>query len=111
MPLRIFLLVLLLTSGCSTFRSHPSSTRADVKSLEPTAKEANKPVQLDVLENSVMRYADAYVAKVAQAVDDFTALPSTTPEAHLTAVRWKLSQGTVAYVNATVYRSLSWSSM
>ena len=98
----IFLLALVLsTNGCSLFHSDSSSSRVDVRSLEPTSKEAAKPVEVDVLANQVMRFADTYVATISQAVDDFTALPSTSLEARATAVRWKLSQGTIAYVNAT----------
>jgi len=47
-----------------------------------------------------MRFADEYVAMVAQAADDFGAKVGT-PEARLAALRWKLGQATSAYVDAT----------
>jgi hypothetical protein len=100
-PCTLVLALVLAAAGCSSFHSSSAPPRADVKSLSPTTKEATKTIELDVLENQVMRFADSYVATVSQAVDDFNALPTTTPEARAVAVRWKLSQATIAYVNAT----------
>jgi len=55
---------------------------------------------MEVLELETMRYADGYAVAVAQAADDFIAKASTS-EARIAGVRWKLSQATAAYIDAT----------
>ena len=47
-----------------------------------------------------MRFADTYVATVAQACDDITA-KATNSDIRLVALRWKLGQATSAYTDAT----------
>ena len=101
LPRAVVWTLVAATAGCTTLNSRPKSPRAEVRSLSPTTKESSRPIEVDVLENQVMRFADTYVATMSQAVDDFIALPSISPIARTTAVRWKLSQATVAYVNAT----------
>lgn len=99
---RWFILVVLglAATSCSVLSPRPSQPRAEAKSLQLVGTDATKPLSLEVLENQVMRFADSYAATVAQAVDELSA-QVTTPEARLTAMRWKLSQATAAYVDAT----------
>jgi hypothetical protein len=47
-----------------------------------------------------MRFADVYATTVAQASDDFSS-SAGTPEARLSALRWKLGQSTAAFINAS----------
>jgi hypothetical protein len=51
------------------------------------------------VQHDVMRAADNYVARVAQASDEL-ALKVGTPQARLDAAQWKLGQGTAAFVTA-----------
>ena len=58
------------------------------------------PVTPAVLQAEVMRSADVYVAMVAQACDDISA-KTTNSAIRLAALRWKLSQATAAFNDAT----------
>lgn len=94
-------LVLVLT-GCSHLFNWTSSAppRAEVKSNLFTTNASDAAVTMDVLQMKGMRFADDYVANVAQAADDFAARVGT-PEARLAALKWKLGQATSAYTDAS----------
>ncbi len=96
---RWFVLALTAT-GCSLVSPRPSQPVAEVKYLQLTGTDATKKVIVEVLQIKVMRFADNYAVTVAQAVDELSPQLTTT-EARLAALRWKLSQATAAYVNAT----------
>lgn len=89
----------LALSGCSLLRFHHPPPKAQVASLALTTNNTNS-VTLTVLQLQVMRFADSYVATVAQAADDFAA-KAGTPKARLAALKWKLGQATSAYTDAT----------
>jgi hypothetical protein len=55
---------------------------------------------LEVLQEQVTRFADKYALTVAEAADDYLRR-ATSPEARIEAVRWKLGQGTAAWVDAS----------
>ncbi|HEX3857106.1 MAG TPA: hypothetical protein VHY30_07415 [Verrucomicrobiae bacterium] len=57
------------------------------------------PVTFPVLQAQVMRFADTYVATIAQACDEISA-QATNSEVRLKALRWKLGQATSAYTDA-----------
>src|SRR5208282_5112969 len=84
-------------SGCAHLFPRASQPTAHLASLRPVKGE---PVPMEVLELETMRYADGYAVAVAQAADDFIAKASTS-EARIAGVRWKLSQATAAYIDAT----------
>ena len=84
-------------AGCVRFPS--SKPTAGVSSLQLTNSQTG-PVSLDVLQQQIMRFADSYVATVAQACDDVT-LATTNPAIRLIVLRWKLGQATSAYTDAT----------
>ncbi len=94
--LSLLILVLSLT-GCVRFSS--SRPKAGVSSLQLTNAQTG-PVSLDVLQQQIMRFADSYVATVAQACDDVSATATNAP-LRLTVLRWKLGQATSAYTDAT----------
>ena len=89
----------LALTGCSLRLFHSSPAKAEVGSLK-MGTNAPESVTLTVLQMQVMRFADTYVATVAQASDDLTA-NATNPEIRLAALRWKLGQATSAYTDAT----------
>jgi hypothetical protein len=92
-------LVLTLT-GCSLLRFHHSPPKAEVTSLQLATNTPGAAVTTGVLQIQVMRFADSYVASVAQAADEFGAKVGT-PKARLAALKWKLGQATSAYTDAT----------
>jgi len=92
-------LLLLSLTGCGLLKISQSQPRAGVSSLQLTNRPAG-PVTFDVLQAQVMRFADTYVATIAQACDDVT-LKTTNPVVRLTVLRWKLGQATSAYTDAT----------
>ena len=96
--LGLALFVLTLT-GCSVLRLSSSPPKASVDSLQLTNR-ATGPVTLIVLQAQVMRFADTYVATVAQACDD-TMTKATNSEMRTALLRWKLGQATSAYIDAT----------
>jgi hypothetical protein len=90
--------LMLCLTGCSLRFFHSSSPTAEVGSL--TGTNATGRVTLNVLQQQVMRFADTYVATVAQACDDVTA-NTTNSNLRLALLRWKLGQATSAYTDAT----------
>ncbi len=96
----ILFLTLMLT-GCGLLRLFPKSQpKAQVNSFELTNR-ASGPVALTVLQAQVMRFADTYVATVAQACDDVAAKVPTNAPLRLSVLRWKLGQATSVYTDAT----------
>ena len=89
----------LALTGCSLLRIPNSTPKAQVDSLQLTNR-ATGPVTPTVLQAQVMRFADTYVATVAQACDDLTE-KTTNSDVRLSALRWKLGQATSAYTDAT----------
>jgi len=90
----------LTLMGCSLLRIHRSSPKAEVTSLQLATNAPAAAVTTGVLQIQVMRFADSYVASVAQAADEFGAKVGT-PQARLAALKWKLGQATSAYTDAT----------
>ena len=90
----------LTLTGCSLLRIHRSSPKAEVTSLQLATNAPAAAVTTGVLQIQVMRFADSYVASVAQAADEFGAKVGT-PQARLAALKWKLGQATSAYTDAT----------
>ena len=91
--------LLLAPAGCSFLRIPGSPPKAQVGPLQLTNRVMGR-VPLTVLQAQVMRFADTYVATVAQACDDVTA-KATNSDVRLAALRWKLGQATSAYTDAT----------
>ena len=90
----------LALTGCSLLRIHRSPQKAEVTSLQLGTNASSAAVTTGVLQVQVMRFADSYVACIAQAADDFGAKVGT-PKARLAALKWKLGQATSAYTDAT----------
>ena len=97
-PALMACLALMLT-GCGLLRMSGSPPKASVNSLQLTNR-ATGLVTFPVLQQQVMRFADTYVATVAQACDEVGA-HATNAELRLTALRWKLGQATSIYTDAT----------
>lgn len=91
--------LLLTVTGCSLLRISGSPPKARVESLQLTNRETGL-VTFPVLQAQVMRFADTYVATIAQASDDVAA-KATNSDLRLTMLRWKLGQATSAYTDAT----------
>jgi len=89
----------LALAGCSTLKTPHSEKQAQVNPLQLSTKEG-EPVTSPVLQAEVLRFADTYVALVAQACDDASA-KSTNTTVRLAALRWKLDQATAAFNDAT----------
>src|SRR5271165_7346997 len=83
-----FIMLLLTMTGCGLLKMSSSKPKAGVSSLQLT-NSLSGPVSLDVLQKQIMRFADVYVATVAQACDDVT-MATTNPATRLTVLRWKL---------------------
>ena len=95
----VLFLALMLT-GCGLLRFSKSPPKAQVGTLQLT----NQPtglVALTVLQAQVMRFADTYVATVAQACDDVSMKAATNAPLRLSVLRWKLGQATSVYTDAT----------
>jgi hypothetical protein len=90
----------LALTGCSLLRIHHASQKAEVASFQLATNTSAAAVTVGVLQIQVMRFADSYVATIAQAADEFGAKVGT-PKARLAALKWKLGQATSAYINAT----------
>jgi len=91
-PLVLFIAAAgIASTGCASFHlpGFRSNSSAPSGPDSPTAVQAH-----------VMRFADEYTSRVAQATDAFRK-DVPTPEARLEATRWKLDQATAAYINAT----------
>ena len=96
----LFCLALIaLAAGCTMLKIPGSQPKAQVDSFQLTNRPTG-PVTLEVLQAQVMRFADTYVATVAQACDD--SMPRATNTMMRTSLlRWKLGQATSAYIDAT----------
>jgi hypothetical protein len=94
-----FLFLTVALTGCGLLRFPRSIPKAQVDSFQLT-NQATGPVALTILQSQVMRFADTYVATVAQACDDVTA-KATNSAVRLSVLRWKLGQATSAYTDAT----------
>ncbi len=92
-------LLMLSVTGCGMLKFQKSQPKAQINSLQLT-NQPTGPVSLDVLQAQIMRFADTYVANVAQACDDIT-LKTTNPAIRLIVLRWKLGQATSAFTDAT----------
>ena len=97
--LGLTLLALTLT-GCSLLRIPGSQPKAQVDSLQLSAKPTGQVVTMAVLQAQVMRFADTYSATIAQACDDVT-MKSTNSVLRESVLHWKLGQSTSAFVDAT----------
>src|SRR5262245_61887033 len=62
----------LAASGCSLLHSSGSQPKAEVRALRLGTNQVGAALTLTVLQAKVMRFADEYVAKVAQAADDLS---------------------------------------
>jgi hypothetical protein len=101
LPILIGLLPLLLAlAGCGFLRPKPGPAKVRIGSLDVGTNAAGKLEALEVLENVVTRFADTYAANIAQAVDDYSQ-GKITSEQRLDAARWKLSQATAAFIDAS----------
>lgn len=87
-----------LFCGCSSLNSSQSQETASVKALNQKNEKVGS-TTMSALQSEVMRFADDYAARVAQATDDFSQ-SSTNAENRVIALRWKLEQAGAAYVNA-----------
>lgn len=101
-----FLLLILAVSmlgltGCSSlFKWKSTPNKAVVKPDVFAQNGSNSVVTMEVLQMKVMRFADDYVATIAQAADDL-AVSVGTSEARLICLKWKTGQATSAYTDAT----------
>jgi hypothetical protein len=89
----------LALAGCSFSRLSSGPPKAQVSSRQLTSS-LEGPVTPTALQARIMRFADTYVATVAQACDDITA-KATNSDVRLLVLRWKLGQATSAYTDAT----------
>lgn len=87
-------LVLSGTCGCSHLPFTQPKGPANI------AAEGQPPLTMPELQTQVLRYADNYVASVGNSADR-VAERIGTDEARLQALKWKVEQGTAAFVNAT----------
>jgi hypothetical protein len=92
--------IALFVTGCGLMAPRPSAPKATVESFRQTTNRPMGSVSMIVLHAEVMRFADNYAAMISQASDDF-AKKVETPAARLAALKWKLSQATAAYVDAS----------
>jgi hypothetical protein len=93
------LLCVLSLAGCSALKVATPRKHAEVAAVQLSAT-AKGPVTSSVLQAEVLRFADTYVAMVAEACDDAGA-KSTNTAVRVAALRWKLDQGTAAFNDAT----------
>ena len=96
----VLVMLVLVSTGCSRIFKRERGASAQINSLQVITNASGKPVQLEVLQNVVQRFADSYASTVAQAVDDLE-LNETKPDARVEVLRWKLSQATAAFIDAT----------
>jgi len=97
--LGLALFALAALTGCSALRFTSAPPKAQVDSFQLTNRPTG-PVSFQVLQAQVMRFADTYVATVAQACDDSMS-KATNTEMRSALLRWKLGQATSAYIDAT----------
>ena len=95
----ILFLTLVALAGCSALHvSHPPP-KAQVSPLQLTNSPSG-PITSAALQAQVMRFTDTYVAVIAQACDEINT-GTTNPAYRVAALRWKLSQATAAFDDAT----------
>ncbi len=84
-------------SGCSWIHriSAPKPSSRVAKGQQP-----GSPTLPSAVQSQSMRFADGYASRIAEATEDFRRL-EPTPEARRAAVKWKLSQATAAYIDAS----------
>ncbi len=88
-----------LLTGCGLLHFQAAQPAARVASLTVGTNKVNS-ITMGALEVQVMRFADQYVAILAQSADDVSAA-TTNSDLQLAVMRWKLGQATSAYINAT----------
>jgi hypothetical protein len=86
-------------TGCSVLKLTKSVPKAEVASSQLT-DQTGGPITFPELQQRVMRFADTYVAMIAQACDEASAT-ATNSNTRLVLLRWKLGQASSAYNNAT----------
>ncbi|HEY1789011.1 MAG TPA: hypothetical protein VGJ73_12685 [Verrucomicrobiae bacterium] len=86
--------------GCGLIRPSGSQPKAEIKSLQAPAKKQPGSQSITILQQQVMRFADLYATTVAQSCDDLSSSVGT-PEARLGMLRWKLTQSTAAFIDAS----------
>jgi hypothetical protein len=92
------LAVVLAMTACSGLKKSPP--KAVVKPGLFSTNASDVAVTMSVMQMKAMRFADEYAITVAQAAEDFSNRVGT-PEARLAALKWKLSQATAAYIDAS----------
>jgi hypothetical protein len=96
------LVVLICAStltGCSAVKIANQQKQTEANAVQLSAK-VTGPISSPVLQAEVLRFADTYVAMVAESCDDASA-KSTNTVVRLAALRWKLDQATAAFNDAT----------
>jgi hypothetical protein len=86
-------------TGCSAVKIANPKTQTEANDVQLSAK-VTGPVSSTVLQAEVLRFADTYVAMVAESCDDASA-KSTNTAIRVAALRWKLDQATAAFNDAT----------
>jgi hypothetical protein len=102
MRMKLYIGVLLATTaiacaGCGWLR-HPSS-RGTSSHVSKGQQSAGSALPTSI-QSQAMRFADGYAARIAEATEEFRRR-EPTPEARLAAIKWRLSQATAAYVDAS----------
>jgi len=90
---------ILILAGCSTIKIPTPRKQAEVTPVQLSGVPTG-PITPVAQQAEVMRAADVYVAMVSQACDDISA-KTTNSAIRLAALRWKLSQATAAFNDAT----------
>jgi hypothetical protein len=88
-----------LAGSCSVVRTETQQTAALVKSFAGKSESQESGERLTQLQMMVMRQADQYTARVADATDSLYA-KAGTPDARTLTQGWKLQQATSAYIVA-----------
>jgi hypothetical protein len=84
-------------AGCGWMR-HPSALGSPAKVAK--GQQSGASALPTAIQSQAMRFADGYATRVAEATEDFRQRVPT-PEARIAAVKWKLSQATAAYTDAS----------
>ena len=92
--------LMLSGTGCSVVEHETQATKAMIGSLAGGSGRGGTTNLLELVQPGVMREADLYAGRVAQAADEFRARVPTA-EARDMAMRWKLMGATAAFINAT----------
>jgi len=93
-------ILVLALAGCGLLHGRRSPQKVQVGSLVLTNTPEGNIKLLEVLQAQAARFADQYVATVAQAADDYVA-KSPSLDSRIDAVRWKLGQATGAWIDAS----------